>query len=92
VSGGIVAVSNSEPVRIPEVYFANRITGIALPEFRFRNSDSGIGFHESDFANRISRIGFHDLSFANRVSGTVLALSGNSLTHHNTHTQKATTK
>jgi hypothetical protein len=74
VSGGIVAVSNSEHVQIPEFCFANRITEIALPEFRFRN--------------RVSRIGFHDLSFANRVFGTVLALSANSLTITLTHRKR----
>ncbi len=46
VSGGIVAVSNSEPVQIPEVCFANWITGILLPEFRFRNRISRFGFRE----------------------------------------------
>jgi len=83
----------SSRCRIPNPSEYRKFTSrIGLPELRYRNCVTGIQIPESDFANRISRIGFRDLSFANRVSGTVLALSGNSLTHHNTHTQKATTK
>jgi hypothetical protein len=54
VSGGIAAVSNSEPVRIPEVCFANRITGIAFPEFGYRNRFSRMVFPECGFAIGVS--------------------------------------